>query len=189
MSFQILSGEWKGRTLQSPPSSTTRPTQGILRQAVFNICQLQIVDACFLDLFAGSGAMGLEALSRGAKRALFVEQDRMAIRCINENIRTLTAHDRAEVLSMDVLRALNYLTRRKESFDIVYIDPPYDLAPEVTSQAIEALERDRLILPGALVFFEESSTAAEFSIPSTKLQKISRRQFGSARLIQFALLH
>jgi 16S rRNA (guanine966-N2)-methyltransferase len=187
MTFQILGGEWKGRTLQSPKTDATRPTQGILRQAVFNICQMQIVDARFLDLFAGSGAMGLEALSRGAKKATFVEQNRSAIRCINENIRLLQAHDRSEVLSMDIFRALEHLSKRSEPFDIVYIDPPYDSDRQIASRTIETLEKNRLISPGSVVFIEESSAAIELPLFFGKLQKVNSRQFGSARLVQLAL--
>lgn len=184
MTFQILGGKWKGRKLRSPSSDATRPTQGILRQAVFNICQSQIVDACFLDLFAGSGAMGLEALSRGAQKAVFVEKDRAAVRCIRENIRVLAAENCTEILSMDVLQALRDLSLLKSSFDIVYIDPPYDLDRGMVIRVIKEMEKGRLISSGATLFIEESSTAAEFSIPFSQFKNISSRRFGSTRLKQ-----
>jgi RNA methyltransferase, RsmD family len=135
MTLKILSGEFKGRLLKSPSEKTTRPTQGIMRAAVFNICQQEIEGANFLDLFAGSGAMGLEALSRGACHATFVEKDHLAAACIRENIKLLKVNDRAEVFSTQALVSLNKMT---EPFDIIYIDPPYDTSIQEVVETILA---------------------------------------------------
>jgi 16S rRNA (guanine(966)-N(2))-methyltransferase RsmD len=123
MTLRIFGGQFKGRVLKSPKSETTRPTQGIVREAVFNICQELTQGARFLDLFAGSGAMGLEALSRGASHATFVERDKHSVSCLKENLTLLNLTDRAQVFPIDAHAALNKIT---QSFDIIYIDPPYD---------------------------------------------------------------
>lgn len=85
MTLRVIAGKYKGRSLKTPKATSTRPTQGMLREAVFNICQNEIEGAFFLDLFAGSGAMGFEAISRGAMKATLVEQNRQAQLCIKEN--------------------------------------------------------------------------------------------------------
>src|SRR5579872_3386296 len=149
MTLRIIGGRFKGRFLKAPKASTTRPTQGMLREAVFNICQNQIDGARFLDLFAGSGEMELEAISRGAASAAFVKQNRGAINCIKENIQTLENERAAEIVSLDAVKALAFLEKRKMQFDIVYIDPPYDrpikdllesLIPVLAAEAIIFIE-------------------------------------------------
>ena len=89
MTLRIIGGKFKGRLIKTPKGEKTRPTSAILRKAVFDICQNQITDARFLDLFAGSGAMGLEALSRGASHATFVERDKHSVSCLKENLALL----------------------------------------------------------------------------------------------------
>ena len=185
MTLRILGGQFKGRTLKSPESSPTRPTQGILRQAVFNICQHQIQDALFLDLFAGSGAMGLEALSRGAKQSIFVEQNKSAARTINENIKILQTKDRSELLTMDVFRALKMLALRQMAFDIIYIDPPYG-QPETIRSVLREIEKNNLAAVGGTIFFEDSSQDEELAYESIQLRKVSSRRFGIARLYQYS---
>jgi 16S rRNA (guanine966-N2)-methyltransferase len=184
MTLRILGGQFKGRILRSPKSSPTRPTQGILRQSLFNICQHAILNARFLDLFAGSGAMGLEALSHGAKRAIFVEQNKSAAAVIRENIHTLQVIDRSELLAMDVLHALKLLAKRQETFDIIYIDPPYG-QPDLIQSVLEEIEKNNLVLPEALIFFETSAQEQSIDYKSTRLKKASSRIFGIARLDQY----
>jgi len=184
MILRMLGGQFKGRILKSPKSCPTRPTQGILRQAVFNICQQQIPGARFLDLFAGSGAMGLEALSRGAELACFVEQNGPAARVIRENIQILQVTDHSELLVMDVFRALKTLAKRNETFDTVYIDPPYGQT-EMIRDVLQELEKNNLISPKAIVFFEDSTQDKELEYESSRLKLVSARRFGIARLYQY----
>src|SRR5690606_33771897 len=101
------------------------PTQGMLREAVFNICQNRIEEARFLDLYAGSGAMGFEALSRGAKSVVMVEQNKQAYLCIQENAKTLQVEPK--IFQMPSQRALQCMAKEGYLFDLIYIDPPYDL--------------------------------------------------------------
>lgn len=173
MTLKILGGEFKGRLLKAPSEKTTRPTQGVLRAAVFNMCQQEIQGASFLDLFAGSGAMGLEALSRGASHACFVEKDRAAAACIKENIELLKVKDRAEVFCSDALSALS---KMEKPFDIIYIDPPYGVPVE---KVVEAILIKKLLK--SLLFIEEREKA-ETVIEHPLLSLYDKRRYGIALL-------
>lgn len=166
--MQIISGQYKGRKLLAPKGQLTRPTSGRLREALFNICQAEIADASFLDLFAGSGAMGLEALSRGAKRAVFVDNSRESIRCIQANQTALKIEKSAEVIYMDVFEAMKKLAKRGVIFDVIYADPPYDqttvgnnsLSTQVVAVLDELIDQKfPLLKSGGILFVEDAANA------------------------------
>ena len=123
--MRISAGEHRGRRLQSPKGSKTRPTSDLLRQALFNVLGPRIQGASVLDLFAGTGALGLEALSRGAATASFVENDRRAVESLRANLATLKLTARSRVLVGDVFSKLGRLQQAGERFDCVFLDPPY----------------------------------------------------------------
>ncbi len=176
MTLRILGGKFKGRLLKSPNEKTTRPTQGVMRAAVFNICQHEIQGARFLDVFAGSGAMGLEALSRGASHATFIEKDRLAASCIEENIKLLQVTDQTDVFPTQATIALNKL---KEPFDIIYIDPPYDTSIE---EVVETILHQELL--SSLLFIEErQKTHTPIEHPSLTLY--DKRRYGIGLLSIF----
>jgi 16S rRNA (guanine(966)-N(2))-methyltransferase RsmD len=131
--MRIIAGEFRSRRLKTLPGFDTRPTPDRLRESLFSILQQEIEDAIFLDAYAGTGAVGIEALSRGAERAIFIERHRSAAECIRENLASLGLQQRAEVLQG---RVLQYLTQRKA--DIVFLDPPYSLEAEYR-EALELL--------------------------------------------------
>ena len=179
MSLRIIGGQFKGRVLKSPKGASTRPTQGMLRESVFNICQNEIHGARFLDLFAGSGAMGLEALSRGASHATLVESDRRAMCSIRENVAILQAASQTNLLNIDVKQALKRLSA---PYNIIYVDPPYDLpaAPFVE----ELLSRD-LIATNGILFIEERNHPQPSPPQFSSLSLVSTRRFGEALLHQY----
>lgn len=183
MTLRILGGQYKGRIIRSPKGLTTRPTQGVVRQALFNICQASIRGARFLDLFAGSGAMGLEALSRGAAEAVLIERDREAARCIRENIALLQLKT-ATLLHMELQAALKFLTKKRALFDLIYIDPPYG-EPHLLIEVLRQVERAEILAPESLLFIETSSQEEELIYESDRLKKRDERRFGIARLYQF----
>jgi 16S rRNA (guanine966-N2)-methyltransferase len=178
MTLRIIAGQFKGRLLKTPKSSSTRPTQGMLREAVFNICQNQIEGAHFLDLYAGSGAMAFEAISRGASHATLIEKNRIAAGCIKENMANLKVEDKIELIIADVGSVLKKLTTL---FDIIYIDPPYDTVLEPLA---EQLIKAHLMKEGALLFVEMRSTNSE-KFQLKDLTWKSSRRFGSALLHQY----
>lgn len=123
--MRVIAGKAKGRALAAPAGMDTRPITAMMKEALFSIWQFQIADAFFLDLFAGSGSMGIEALSRGAKRAVFVEQDRRATEVIRKNLETCKLTEGAVVCQDDVFRRISVLKSNRELFDIIYLDPPF----------------------------------------------------------------
>lgn len=177
--LRIIAGKFKGRRLNTPNGPSTRPTQEVLRESVFNICQSYIEGAYVLDLYAGSGAIGFEALSRGAQHVTFIEQHRNAIQCIQKNIQILEVQSQTTLIPRDAKIALS---RISTPFDIVYIDPPYDVP---AAPILKELEAKNILKPGALVFLEERFTPKAKPIPATTLAFVNSRRFGPAILHQF----
>lgn len=122
--MRIIAGTARSLPLKSVPGTETRPTTDRIKETLFNILQEDIPGCAFLDLFAGSGQMGLEALSRGAGRAVFVDNGKKAAACIADNIRFTKFEDRAKLIGADVMSALHML-EGSEPFDLIFIDPPY----------------------------------------------------------------
>ena len=122
--MRVVAGELRGRKISAPDGTTTRPTTDMAREAIFNaLTSLDvIVDAAVLDLFAGSGALGIEALSRGAKHCTFIERDREALASLQDNIKKLGLTDRTTVIRADVLIA----STKVSGIDLVMADPPYE---------------------------------------------------------------
>jgi 16S rRNA (guanine(966)-N(2))-methyltransferase RsmD len=191
MTLKIAGGCYKGLRLETPSSSITRPTSEMLRTAVFNICQNKIEDAIFLDLYAGSGAIGIEAMSRGAKEVVFVEKDKRALTCLKQNLANTSIGDQGKVLPFDVLSALKKLS--PYHFDLVYIDPPYGntqetLAAEKDLEKIfHHLETSSLLNDDAWVLLEFSSYSKKdfASLPLKTLQFENTRTFGRSCLHLF----
>lgn len=183
MAFRIIGGQFKGRSLNAPSEKTTRPTKSIVRGAVFNICQSWIEGARCLDLFAGSGAIGLEALSRGAVGATFVEVNSSAARVLRENLKQLGLTERGIVLTMTVSAACRRLREQRQQFDFIYIDPPYE-----KGLALEALmAAEALVSVQGALFIEESTRAKEKweEIPLQRLRWYKSRLFGESVIHEF----
>lgn len=187
MSLRILAGELKGRKLLSPSGPLTKPSLSLIRKATFDICRGFLPDARFLDLFACSGAMGIEALSQGAGFASFIEKDPKTARVLKENLRTLSLETKAEVLVTD---AFSGFSRCKHSpYDIVYIDPPYPLSqekPDAIRSLLLALDTSNLLADSCIVFLEEASppTVLPTSDPFPSLRYVNGRLFGGSFLHQ-----
>ncbi len=123
---RIIGGEGRGRRLKAPRGQQTRPTGARVRQTLFDILAPVLPGARLLDAFAGSGGVGLEALSRGAGRVVFVDASRAAVEAVRANVAALGAGARASVLRQDARAAISALARAGERFDVVFVDPPYD---------------------------------------------------------------
>ena len=177
--MRIIAGSRKGARIFAPKGSDTRPTADRVREAAFNLLGPGAAeDATVLDLFAGSGAMGLEALSRGAAHATFVESDREACRTINRNLDKLGFGD-ATVLCQDALTALRADARQGTRYDLVLLDPPYKRFSSLEKAMIRDLPE--IVAPGGTLLVE---TAAEEE-PDLPLTKRTTRRYGSARLTLF----
>ncbi|HSI98255.1 MAG TPA: 16S rRNA (guanine(966)-N(2))-methyltransferase RsmD [Gaiellaceae bacterium] len=176
--MRIVAGSRKGHRVDAPRGLVTRPTSDRVREAVFSIVG-SVEGARVLDLFAGSGAMGLEALSRGAANCLFVERDRRACRVIEENLAKLRLSD-GRVLCRDVMRALRDEVARGRCHDLVLVDAPYE---DWASHEKGLAE----LLPAAL---EEGGVAVvETAVhvePQLPLDLVTSRRYGSARITVFS---
>lgn len=120
--MRVITGSARGRRLKAPEGLDVRPTTDKVKEAVFSAVQFQLEDTYVLDLFAGSGQMGIEALSRGAKRAVFVDSSRAAISCINENLRAAGFERQSEVILRD---SFDFIKLTRQKFGVIILDPPY----------------------------------------------------------------
>ncbi len=155
--MRVIAGELGGRRLRAPRGRGTRPTSERVREALFAMLG-DVERASVLDLFAGSGALGIEALSRGAAGAVFVERDALALRALRANLDALElAPPRASVRSLDALAALRSARRRKETYDLIFIDPPYSQARDWGPELSAALPP--LLRPAARVVVESDRRA------------------------------
>ena len=145
--MRVIAGSAKGIRL-APVADGTRPLSDRAREGLFSSLGAEVVDARVLDLFAGTGAVGIEALSRGASGAVFVESSAAAIRTIRENLRRTGLGDRAEVRRSQVLRVL---AAGEGAFDVVFLDPPYRIAPGELDRVLEAVAAGAVAPPGGLV--------------------------------------
>jgi 16S rRNA (guanine966-N2)-methyltransferase len=171
--MRIIAGSRKGHTIQAPRGRDTRPTSDRVRENVFNIVG-PVDGASVLDLYAGSGAMGLEALSRGAARAVFVEQDADAARAIERNLDKLRLS--GTILRRDALAALAAEAASRRKYDLVLVDPPYDMYPDVQPQLARYLP-SLLAADGLLVV--ETDARVEPELP---LGLRTTRKYGQTRI-------
>lgn len=150
--MRVIAGEFRGRKLRVASGTTTRPTSGRVREALFSSLG-SVDDERVLDLFAGSGALGIEALSRGASQALFVETDRHALSALQANLQALGLREpRAVVQAGEAIRSLLDLKRSAELYDLVFLDPPYDSVGVLENQLAHAVAP--LLAAGARVVCE-----------------------------------
>jgi 16S rRNA (guanine966-N2)-methyltransferase len=147
---RVVAGTYGGRRLVAPPGDATRPTSDRVRESLFSVLGPSVAGARVLDLYAGSGALGIEALSRGAATAVFVDRAPAAIKAIRANLAALEIE--AEVLLMPARTALRTAARRGEAYDLVFLDPPYRHDAELGRELSEALPA--VLAPGARVVSE-----------------------------------
>ncbi|KKK39676.1 DNA methyltransferase [Mesobacillus campisalis] len=123
--MRVVSGNLKGRYLKAVPGNSTRPTTDKVKEAIFNMIGPYFSGGLGLDLFAGSGSLGIEALSRGLDKVIFVDMDRKAVQVINENVRDFGLEGKSEIYRNEASRALKAIIKRELSFDYIFLDPPY----------------------------------------------------------------
>ena len=151
----MIAGSYRGRRLQAPAGLDTRPTSDRVREALFSILGARVEGARVLDLFAGSGALGIEALSRGAAEATFVDSAAPAIRAIGANLTAVGAD--GDVVRAEARRFLGAASRRARQYDLLFLDPPYRLAASLGGELSEALAA--VMAPGAAVVAESDRRA------------------------------
>ena len=152
--MRVTAGTLKNRKIKSREGRETRPTLERIKEAIFSIIGDKVVDAKFLDLYSGTGNVAIEALSRGAKRAVMIEQDKEALRIIIDNIDTLGLTNVSRAYKNDVSRAIEILGRKNEKFDIIFLDPPYK--ENISISTIEKVSENNILAEGGIIISEHS---------------------------------
>jgi 16S rRNA (guanine(966)-N(2))-methyltransferase RsmD len=182
--IKIIAGTHRGRNLHTLTGLATRPTTGKVKEALFNILQTHTSGRDWLDLFAGSGAIGFEAASRGARRVLLVESATPAIQVITRNQSALGL-PQVELFARDVILALGWLAQHGQTFDVIFMDPPYDLNPLPVLRAIAT--HPALLRPDARIVLEhKTTTQPPLAIPGLQHQRTAR--YGISALSFYAPL-
>jgi 16S rRNA (guanine966-N2)-methyltransferase len=174
--MRVIAGRYRGRRLSAPHGRATRPTSDRVREALFSMLG-ELDGASVLDLFAGTGALGIEALSRGAARAVFVERNRSALQALRSNLAALEVPgEQAQVRAGDALEGLRTARARGETYDLVFVDPPYGRAREL-GEALSGILPSLLAAGGRVVVEADRRTPAELGLPVA-----ARRRYGDTTI-------
>lgn len=181
--MKILAGKYKRRSLKLFSNASVRPTCGLVKEAVFNICNIHIENAHFLDLFAGVGSMGFEALSRGAATVTFVDSSQQSIRLIRANADLLDKNLPILIIKSDArLAILKMVKKQVAPFDIIYIDPPYSLDKTYILKVLEEIVQGNILADHGVLFLE-NALSQDFIVQG--LEIIKKRKFGDTFLTQY----
>jgi 16S rRNA (guanine966-N2)-methyltransferase len=151
--MRVIAGKYRSRLLQGPGALRLRPTSDRLRETLFNVLGPSLEDSLFVDLFAGTGAVGIEAISRGARETIFVESNAKAARLIRENLKSLDILTTAELIEAPAIRGLEKMASRHLLADFIFLDPPYEKTAEY-EQVLAFLDASHLIAPRGIVIVE-----------------------------------
>ncbi len=173
-----MAGQHRSRRLVTPPGKGVRPTSDRAREAIFASLGAAVIDARVLDLFAGSGALGLEALSRGASSCHFVERNAEALEALRTNLETLGESEHARVERGNAMTVLQRLADAGEQFELVLVDPPYDAVPDLAAMLTTLLPR--VLSPTGSIVFE---TAAGAAVPIPGLVERYNRRIAAAEIV------
>jgi len=173
---RIISGIWKGRRLTSPKGMDVRPTSDKVKEAVFNIIRNRVAGSKALDLFAGTGSLGLELLSRGGVKVVFVEKNPYVLPVLKTNCNDIALPDQYRVILMDSFDAIKLLSKEGQTFDIVFIDPPYKSGLQL--KALTAISAGNLLVHEGIAVAEHDQTDFQPDIVG-ELVKIYERRLGN----------
>jgi len=175
--MRVISGSAARRKLYTPEGMDVRPTTDRIKETLFNILAPDIADTEFLDLFSGSGQIGIEAISRGAKKAVFVDNSSISIGCLKKNLDITGFNDKAEVLRMDAASAVGRLASSGKKFDIIFMDPPYEKGIE--EEVIYAIGRTGIMKEDGMIIVEASSRTGFDYIDETPFEITREKKYGS----------
>ena len=176
--MRVVGGKWGGRTIRAPRGVSVRPTTDRVREAVFAILGADVEGSVVLDLFAGTGAMAIEALSRGAAGAVLVESSPAALNALRENLAALKVDD-AVCLPLDYREAVRRLAAKGKTFDLVFLDPPY--GGGLVGRAAELISGAGILVPGAVVVAERAYRDPAETVPAEWTERADRR-YGDTRI-------
>jgi 16S rRNA (guanine966-N2)-methyltransferase len=158
---RIIAGQWRGRKLKVPNQTGLRPTPNRIRETLFNWLAIDLPGSRCLDLFAGSGALGIEAASRGAKQVVLIEKQRDIVQSLRQQVTSFAA-DNVTILSND---AIKFLKKKTDSFDIVFLDPPY--GSNLLNSCCTLLQQGGWLNPQALIYLETDTSLAKPNLPES----------------------
>ena len=174
--MRVISGSAKGRKLISPEGQRVRPTLDRVKESIFNMLSVGIYDSCVLDLFAGSGALGIEALSRGAKKAVFVDVSSDSLKIIRQNIELTHFEDKSDCFLRDFITYLNETT---EKFDYIFLDPPY--AADFLTPALSLIHKNKILNKDGIVVCELDSSDSYSAADGFDIYR--DKKYGKARIL------
>ena len=177
--MRVIAGKARRLNLKSTPGLDTRPTGDRIKETLFNIIQPRLQDCVFLDLFSGSGSIGIEALSRGARVSFFVEHNAKAVRCINENLSFTGLSDQAVVIHKTALNAINEFSLKKHRFDLVYLDPPYQAGLE--GETLNALAKSGTIDADTLIIIETDKYNGLDFLKDTSFETVREKAYKNSK--------
>lgn len=180
--MRVIAGSARRTQLKTVEGMDTRPTTDRIKETLFNMIAPYLYDCNFLDLFAGSGAIGIEALSRGAGEAVFVENNQKAMACVKENLRKTHLESKAMTMSMDVMTALYKLEGEKQ-FDYIFMDPPY--GKEWEKKVFSYLAESELIAPGGVVIVEASKETDLDYVPDLGYDLLKNKEYKTNKHVFF----
>jgi 16S rRNA (guanine(966)-N(2))-methyltransferase RsmD len=173
--MRVIAGKARRLQLKTPEGFETRPTTDKIKETLFNILNPYLADSDFLDVFSGSGAIGIEALSRGAKYAAFIENAKSAFECIKLNLKSTKLEEQADVLTMNAIDAIRALEIRGKVFDIVFMDPPYNCLLE--KDILLALQNSNIIYCDTIIVVEASLKTDFDYLLDTKLRIFKKKEY------------
>ena len=180
--MRVISGSARGKKLNSLEGLETRPTLDRVKEALFNIIQFDLKEAVVLDLFSGSGALAIEALSRGAKNAVLCDKSQKAVQVINENLINTRLKSKANVINKDYTIALNKLKKENIKFDIVFLDPPYKT--DFALKSLEFIIENNLLNENGLIIIETNDKNKIEELKKYKdINVVDTRKYGSVLII------
>ena len=178
--MRIISGTARGTKLYTLNGDSTRPTLDRVKESIFNIIQKNILDSVLLDLFAGSGAIGLEAASRGAKKVILCDKSKDAINIINKNIEKTHLKEKVEVYNQDYKQCLEKISQNK--FDLIYLDPPYEF--NMWKELLNKIIEKKLITDETIIIIETDNKERVINeLRKTAIEITSQKKYGRAEII------
>lgn len=177
--MRVISGEYRGRRLESLEGRDIRPTTDRVKESLFNILGERLIECSFLDLFGGSGAIGIEALSRGARLSVFIDSSIKSIKVLRGNLESLKIKENAEVYNTDYTTAIDKLWRDNRLFDIIFIDPPYSTG--IAQNALGEIARKNILQQGGIIVIEHDHKDA-MPEKEGKLIRYRVKQYGNTVL-------
>ena len=173
--MRVIAGKARRTLLKAPEGLETRPTTDRIKETLFNILSRYLIDCDFLDLFSGSGAIGIEALSRGASYAVFADTNKNACDCIRANIKATHFEDKSIILHKDAVSVIHAMEVAGKVFDIIFMDPPYDCGLE--KEVLKALENSSIIYQNTIIIIEASLRTSFEYLDDTKFQIMREKEY------------